>query len=64
MVSSITLLNFVVEKKNERNLLTEEDEKEMGILLMAKSLDAKSVDMESSVPTMDEVILVNDVTNV
>ncbi|KOM31652.1 hypothetical protein LR48_Vigan01g120700 [Vigna angularis] len=36
----------------------------MGIILMANSLDVESVDMESSVTTMDEVISVNGVTNV
>ncbi|XP_014490252.1 uncharacterized protein LOC106752986 [Vigna radiata var. radiata] len=41
------------ETKGETNLVTVDGEEKCGILLMAKSLD--TVDMESPIPTMDEV---------
>ncbi|XP_014506443.1 uncharacterized protein LOC106766209 [Vigna radiata var. radiata] len=48
------------ETKGETNLLTEDAEEECGILLLAKSSD--EVDMENSIPTMDEEISVKDAT--
>ncbi|XP_014493452.1 uncharacterized protein LOC106755752 [Vigna radiata var. radiata] len=48
------------ETKGETNLVTNDGEEECGILLMAKSSDV--VDMESPIPTMDEVISVKDAT--
>ncbi|XP_052728767.1 uncharacterized protein LOC128195410 [Vigna angularis] len=48
------------ETNGETNLITEDAEEECGILLMAKSSDM--VDMKSPIPTVDEVILVNDAT--
>ncbi|XP_014521850.1 uncharacterized protein LOC106778406 [Vigna radiata var. radiata] len=49
-----------VETKGETNFLTKEED-ECGILLMAKSSNV--VDMESLIPTMDDVISVNGATN-
>ncbi|WVZ20371.1 hypothetical protein V8G54_007693 [Vigna mungo] len=55
----ILLTSKILKSKGETNLVTE-DGKECGVLLMAKSSDA--MDMESPIPTMDEVISIKDAT--